>query len=102
MKCDFDGKCEIDVNNRHVCSYCRLRKCFDSGMQIEMLRGNYSKRSQPNKRRKNGDNATEATSTALCQLTRREHVRTCFLSKLTWKNKSPFSFLSDRYYQQLF
>lgn len=80
MKCDFDGKCEIDVNNRHVCSYCRLRKCFDSGMQIEMLRGNYSKRSQPNKRRKNGDNATEATSTALCQLTRREHVRTCFLS----------------------
>lgn len=38
LKCDFGGHCEINVNNRHVCSACRLRKCFTSGMKIEMLR----------------------------------------------------------------
>ncbi len=44
LKCDYDGNCKIDQNNRHACSYCRLVKCFTSGMQTEMLRSSQSKR----------------------------------------------------------
>ncbi|CAF1321192.1 unnamed protein product [Rotaria sordida] len=29
FKCLYDGDCEININNRHVCSYCRLVKCFN-------------------------------------------------------------------------
>ncbi|CAF3417450.1 unnamed protein product, partial [Rotaria sp. Silwood2] len=47
-KCLFDGHCEINTLNRHNCSYCRLVKCFKSGMQTEMLR---SSRTTKNKTR---------------------------------------------------
>ncbi|CAF1343466.1 unnamed protein product [Adineta ricciae] len=46
LQCLFDGHCEIDQNNRHVCSFCRLRKCFLSGMQIEKIRCALSKVNQ--------------------------------------------------------
>jgi hypothetical protein len=29
------------VNNRHVCSACRLKKCFANRMEIERLRASY-------------------------------------------------------------
>jgi hypothetical protein len=38
MKCDFGEQCEINVNNRHVCSACRLNKSFAVGMCAEMIR----------------------------------------------------------------
>ncbi|CAF3625536.1 unnamed protein product [Rotaria sp. Silwood1] len=37
-KCIFNGNCEINTFNRHICSSCRLAKCFASGMQVEMFR----------------------------------------------------------------
>ncbi|CAF4423109.1 unnamed protein product, partial [Rotaria sp. Silwood2] len=38
LKCHFNDDCEINIHNRHVCSSCRLAKCFASGMQIDMFR----------------------------------------------------------------
>ncbi|CAF1312769.1 unnamed protein product [Adineta ricciae] len=38
FRCDFDGHCEINVYNRHICSACRLVKCFTVGMSTEMFR----------------------------------------------------------------
>ncbi|CAF4964745.1 unnamed protein product [Rotaria sp. Silwood1] len=35
--CDFGGQCEININTRHVCSSCRLAKCFKCGMTIDKL-----------------------------------------------------------------
>ncbi|CAF1000989.1 unnamed protein product [Rotaria sordida] len=44
FKCDFDGQCEININNRRVCTSCRLEKCFRSGMSMKLFRSPYSKR----------------------------------------------------------
>ncbi|CAF0783118.1 unnamed protein product [Adineta ricciae] len=38
FKCAYDGKCEVNLKNRHVCSACRLAKCFASGMEVERIR----------------------------------------------------------------
>ena len=32
------------LNNRHVCSSCRLDKCFANGMQTELIRSRLSRR----------------------------------------------------------
>lgn len=37
-KCPFDNQCEINMLTRHVCTACRLRKCFECGMQVEKIR----------------------------------------------------------------
>lgn len=37
----------MNVLNRHVCSYCRLKKCFASGMQAEMIRAPLAKKKKP-------------------------------------------------------
>ncbi|CAF1435506.1 unnamed protein product [Adineta ricciae] len=44
FKCDSDEDCEVNVNNRHVCSACRLAKCFANGMQSELIRSSLSKK----------------------------------------------------------
>lgn len=43
--------CEININTRHMCSFCRLAKCFASGMQIEMLRPSGSIKNRSRKRK---------------------------------------------------
>ncbi|CAF3128610.1 unnamed protein product [Rotaria sp. Silwood2] len=35
--CHFDGQCEINLNNRHICPACRLAKCFKCGMSIDKI-----------------------------------------------------------------
>ncbi|CAF1327115.1 unnamed protein product [Rotaria magnacalcarata] len=45
-KCHFNGHCEINSLNRHLCSSCRLVKCFESGMQIQMLRSSIIKKNK--------------------------------------------------------
>ncbi|CAF3527316.1 unnamed protein product [Rotaria socialis] len=50
LKCPYNGHCEININNRHVCSYCRLSKCFDCGMQTELIRCSYSKKDKTNQK----------------------------------------------------
>jgi hypothetical protein len=77
LKCDFDGDCEINLNTRHVCSYCRLMKCFKSGMQIEMTQSSRSKTNKPRQKRKLTVNSVKTTSTALVRLNEPEQVRLC-------------------------
>lgn len=38
LKCRFNGCCAIDVNTRRLCTYCRLKKCFDIGMRKDWIR----------------------------------------------------------------
>jgi hypothetical protein len=38
LRCHFSNQCDIDVNNRHTCSACRLEKCFIHGMRTELIR----------------------------------------------------------------
>ncbi|CAF4558345.1 unnamed protein product [Rotaria sp. Silwood2] len=44
--CHFDGQCEINLNNRHICPACRLAKCFKCGMSIDKLQA--SRQTKPN------------------------------------------------------
>ena len=37
-KCKFSEQCVINVSTRHVCGACRLKKCLQSGMQVEKIR----------------------------------------------------------------
>ncbi|CAF3946674.1 unnamed protein product [Rotaria sp. Silwood2] len=69
-KCDFVGQCEININNRHVCSSCRLSKCFRSGMKAEMIRT--SIRSTPINKNKNKNKL----STSLIKLNERKQIPT--------------------------
>ena len=56
MKCQLNGECEINVSTRHICSSCRLSKCFRKGMQIERIRRSTS--SFPTINLLNNDNST--------------------------------------------
>ncbi|CAF3576244.1 unnamed protein product [Rotaria socialis] len=38
LKCRFTGNCDIDMKNRRLCTYCRLKKCFDIQMRKEWIR----------------------------------------------------------------
>ncbi|UJR07505.1 hypothetical protein I4U23_011794 [Adineta vaga] len=46
FKCDFNNNCHINIQTRHLCSACRLRKCFVNGMQIELIRCSLSKQNK--------------------------------------------------------
>ncbi|CAF1208114.1 unnamed protein product [Rotaria sordida] len=48
LKCHFDGQCEVNINNRHVCAACRLEKCFKVGMCIAMIRCPQSRNKRKN------------------------------------------------------
>lgn len=74
MKCDFDGHCEISLNTRHVCSYCRLLKCFKSGMQTEMFRSSLPKKKKTSEQRRLIRKLVP-TTTASVRLNQAEQVR---------------------------
>ncbi|CAF3004243.1 unnamed protein product [Rotaria sp. Silwood2] len=74
-KCDFDDHCEINVNNRHVCSYCRLEKCFAKGMQTENFQLSCPRTNITSQKRKQMEVPTETISTALVSLNQSEQVR---------------------------
>ncbi|CAF1410807.1 unnamed protein product [Rotaria sordida] len=76
LKCDFDGNCQIDINNRHVCSYCRLMKCFLSGMQTGMIRFPYPKRDKKKQKRKIMMDSKQTISKALVRLNEIEQLPT--------------------------
>ncbi|CAF2953949.1 unnamed protein product [Rotaria sp. Silwood2] len=44
FKCDFFDQCDVNINNRRICSSCRLAKCFTSGMQSDLIRCPLSKK----------------------------------------------------------
>ncbi|CAF1474176.1 unnamed protein product, partial [Rotaria sordida] len=68
LKCDYDGNCEINFNNRHVCSYCRLMKCFKCGMEIERMQSSYITEKKTSQERQAIANQIGTTSTALVRL----------------------------------
>ncbi|CAF4224075.1 unnamed protein product, partial [Adineta steineri] len=45
FKCNFNGYCEIKRDNHHVCTSCRLRKCFQYGMTTDKFRASRSTKS---------------------------------------------------------
>ncbi|CAF1173163.1 unnamed protein product [Rotaria sordida] len=53
FKCYFDNQCQININNRHICTACRLIKCFQCGMNMDLFRFPYSKRKKTITRSKN-------------------------------------------------
>jgi len=46
MICSYGGHCEININTRHMCTLCRLNKCFKCGMSTDLFRA--SKRIKTN------------------------------------------------------
>ncbi|CAF1200309.1 unnamed protein product [Rotaria sordida] len=38
LKCRYNSSCEITVETRRLCTYCRLKKCFDIKMRKEWIR----------------------------------------------------------------
>ncbi|CAF0895849.1 unnamed protein product [Adineta steineri] len=40
-QCVFNEKCDITINSRRACRYCRLQKCLAIGMQRELLRASH-------------------------------------------------------------
>jgi hypothetical protein len=50
--CDFNGDCEVNMTNRHICSYCRLAKCFAIGMQTQLIRCSSSKKNTKKQKKK--------------------------------------------------
>ncbi|CAF4189863.1 unnamed protein product, partial [Adineta steineri] len=46
FKCNFGGNCEIKRDNHHVCTSCRLKKCFQYGMTTDKFRPSRSTKSK--------------------------------------------------------
>ncbi|CAF1092323.1 unnamed protein product [Adineta ricciae] len=65
LKCQFDNQCETNPNKRFECSYCRLMKCFQSGMLVELIRSSHPKKS--NKRKSSPNDIKQKKSSALIQ-----------------------------------
>ncbi|CAF0881940.1 unnamed protein product [Rotaria sordida] len=105
LKCPYDGHCEININNRHICSHCRLVKCLNSGMQVEMIQPSFAKRNKPNRKQKSIKDSKQITSTALRRLNEPEQFPTLNLlrsdqSTLTvdqWNLLSNISHCYDAY-----
>ncbi|CAF1344109.1 unnamed protein product [Rotaria magnacalcarata] len=51
-KCRFNDDCEININTRHVCLHCRLKKCFASGMQMSHYRSSRGNQTKTSGKRK--------------------------------------------------
>ncbi|CAF3488908.1 unnamed protein product [Rotaria sp. Silwood1] len=47
-QCVFREKCDITINSRRACRYCRLQKCLEIGMQRELLRASHHRRKKIN------------------------------------------------------
>ncbi|CAF4167940.1 unnamed protein product, partial [Rotaria sordida] len=76
FKCYFYGNCQINVNTRHVCSYCRLVKCFENGMKTEMIRSSTGKKNKTKQKRKLiMDTIQTKPSTTLVRLNQLKQVR---------------------------
>ncbi|CAF4739974.1 unnamed protein product, partial [Rotaria sp. Silwood1] len=66
LKCYFDNDCNININNRHTCASCRLAKCFDIGMSIEMIRSfRYMKNDKKEEKKLTGASNPSAPTTSM-------------------------------------
>ncbi|CAF2749071.1 unnamed protein product [Rotaria sp. Silwood2] len=76
FKCDLNGNCEINLNTRRACTYCRLHKCFTNGMQVEMIRGPFSKRNKTRKPNNIVNSIQTTTTTVVARLNQPEQFPT--------------------------
>ncbi|XP_017488445.1 PREDICTED: thyroid hormone receptor beta-A-like [Rhagoletis zephyria] len=37
LKCEYFGNCHIDIKTRRNCQRCRMQKCFQIGMKLELI-----------------------------------------------------------------
>ncbi|CAF4614110.1 unnamed protein product [Rotaria sp. Silwood1] len=44
QRCRFDGKCIITRKTRKCCLPCRLQRCFQTGMDIQLIRHSYERK----------------------------------------------------------
>ncbi len=76
MKCRSGNDCNININNRRICSSCRLAKCFANQMSIELFRSTHTKKNKPRQKRKLIDDSVPITSTAL-MIPNKKHQTEC-------------------------
>ncbi|CAF1026379.1 unnamed protein product [Rotaria sordida] len=91
LKCDFDGHCEINIHNRHICSFCRLKKCFASGMRIELLRSSLSNKIKTNRKKKEIVESVVTASSALVKVAARNEVQQLSTLNLLQSDQSTLS-----------
>jgi hypothetical protein len=91
MKCHFDGRCEINTLNRHTCRFCRLKKCFASGMQSELLRGSRSKTNKTKGTKRMTSDSQISTSTVIARTTDKSQLQQVCLFHQSWKSCSYLS-----------
>ncbi|CAF4927976.1 unnamed protein product, partial [Rotaria sp. Silwood1] len=46
LKCQQSGSCDINIQTRRLCPYCRLKKCFDIKMRKELILSEEEKKSR--------------------------------------------------------
>ncbi|CAF1396041.1 unnamed protein product [Rotaria sp. Silwood1] len=73
FQCRFGGQCQVNIYNRHVCSSCRLAKCFKSGMKIEMFR--LSKLTRKNKINQTNETKTKQISQYVINVIRQNQIQ---------------------------
>ncbi|CAF2637965.1 unnamed protein product [Rotaria sp. Silwood2] len=44
LKCPYYGQCDINIHTRHACASCRLEKCLNVGMCVELIRCSHGKK----------------------------------------------------------
>lgn len=69
IKCLFEGNCQINVNTRRFCSYCRLKQCFAAGMKKDLILGVEEKKRRmevvkQNRKRRSEESVSSTTSVA--------------------------------------
>ncbi|CAF4086624.1 unnamed protein product [Rotaria sordida] len=63
FECNFGSQCEINIYNRHICTKCRLDKCFRSGMSMKLFRLGYSKSINRSKNKNSQSTSTDLVKT---------------------------------------
>ncbi|CAF1037641.1 unnamed protein product [Adineta ricciae] len=78
--CTLVSNCEINMQTRHSCTYCRLSKCFAAGMASDLIRKEDLKSSKRLSSTKN----TQITTTSRIVITRFQSQDRTILSDSQW------------------
>ncbi|CAF0719274.1 unnamed protein product [Adineta steineri] len=60
--CNFDKRCEINMQTRHTCTACRLAKCFMMGMSSDLIRKEDTKKLKRSSSLKQSSTTDQSTS----------------------------------------
>ncbi|CAF0874262.1 unnamed protein product [Adineta steineri] len=111
--CVFTGNCDINVNSRGACRYCRLKKCFFIGLQKDLLRSSFTAHSYggiTKKQKTSTNEITVALSTVIPTLDLLINDRSllsfdqwCLLSNVThsYDDQSPILAIQNKMASQL-